>query len=321
MPKMIDDKRIKIIKKILSILHNYKPNKSRKEMLDMHRGSHDDKLFAITGKEIHDAQRGFSCEHVAKAFVYENSLLPKDEQLDIKIMVSTHPDHLIDSMANHTLPCIRMGDYNYYAIDPQVRDVDLPMIKTPIKVGGTIKHIIGGLKNEPKYKIMALLDWTDERLYSFNKFTKMASDRSNKTKKIIEQIESVLKSTLSSKRQEFIFREEALKQIPDIATKMKVAIIEHKDAVNHIIKPLQRIVLELETKDGQKQQCCFAPRGNYLVLTNIDAEHKILWQKPLVEYVKLYDSIDNMEKRLLENSTVEDLNTKKPNTKHYQRDY
>ena len=315
MTNMTDDKRIKIIKKILNILHNYKPNTSLQKMMDVHKGSYNDKLFAITGKEIHDAQHAVTCGHWAKAFAYENSLLPKDEQLDIKTMVSTHPDHLIDSLSNHTLPCVKMDDGSYYAIDPQVRDVDLPMIQTPIKVGATIKHIIGGLKNEPEYKIMALIDWTDKRLYNFDTFTKMASERNEKTKEIVAEIEDVLKSTLSSKRQEYIFREEALKRIPNIAKKMKVAVIESDERQEHIIEPVHRIVLELENKDGRKQQCAFAPCGNYAVFKNIDDRHKILWQKPLAEYVKLYDSIDDMEKRLLKNSTVEDLNTKKPEHK------
>ncbi len=312
---MTDDKRIKIIKKILNILHNYKPNTSLQKMMDVHKGSYNDKLFAITGKEIHDAQHAVTCGHWAKAFAYENSLLPKDEQLDIKTMVSTHPDHLIDSLSNHTLPCVKMDDSSYYAIDPQVRDVDLPMIQTPIKVGATIKHIIGGLKNEPEYKIMALIDWTDKRLYNFDTFTKMASERNEKTKEIVAEIEDVLKSILSSKRQEYIFREEALKRIPNIAKKMKVAVIESDERQEHIIEPVHRIVLELENKDGRKQQCAFAPCGNYVMFKNIDDRHKILWQKPLAEYVKLYDSIDDMEKRLLKNSTVEDLNTKKPEHK------
>ncbi len=315
MQKKTDAERIETIKKILNILHNYKSNKSEQEMLNKHNGDYNDKLFAITGKEIHDAQHAFSCGHWAKVFVYENSLLPRNDQLDIKIMVSTHPDHLIDSYATHTLPCVKMADGNYYAIDPQFRRPKIPMIDTPIVVDSKIKHILPGMDGYPEYKIMALVDWKDERLYDFNKFTKMASERSKKTQNIISEIDKMLKFTVRSKRQFYIFCDEMIKQKPEIAKQMRVAVIEQKDNENHVIEPLNRIVIALETADGQKQTCYFAPIGDYAKLLNVDTNHKILRQMSLARYLELYNNMDKTEEYLLKNSSIDDLITKTPKTR------
>ena len=64
-----------------------------------------ERFFAISGKDTYESGHQWSCGTEAKTFCYLNSILPKDEQLEVKIMISTHPNHLIDSMANHTLPC------------------------------------------------------------------------------------------------------------------------------------------------------------------------------------------------------------------------
>lgn len=312
MPVKTDAQRINTIKKILNILYNYKPKKTQQEMLKRHKGSQNNQKFAITGKEIHDAQNGFSCGHVAKAFAYENSLLPEDEQLDIKIMSSTRPDAFIDSMYTHTLPCVKMADGNYYAIDPQVKNSDLPMIKTPVIVGNKIKHILPSMAEYPEYTIMALVDWTDERLYDFNKFAKMSSYRSKETQKIISEIETILKYTANNKEQFYTFCDEMIKQKPDIAKRMHVVVIEQKDTKNHVIEPLCRIALELETADGQKQMCYFAPNGSYAELKKMDEDDKILWKLQLSKYVNLYNNIDKTEEYLLKNSKIKELSKKEP---------
>ena len=44
----------------------------------------------ITCKETHNTQHAITCGHWAKAFAYENSLLPKDEQLYVKTKVNPY---------------------------------------------------------------------------------------------------------------------------------------------------------------------------------------------------------------------------------------
>ena len=83
---------------------------------------------------------------------------------------------------------------------------------------------------------------------------------------------------------------------------MRVVVIECKDIENHVIEPLNRIVIELETTNGQKQMCYFSLNGDNALLNNVDDNHKIVWKMPLARYLKLYDNIDKTEEHLLKNA-------------------
>jgi len=220
---MTDEQRIKSIKKILERL-NQKPNvpaglskeeyeKYKRDVLfnitDKYPGINEnsnehERFFAITGKDIVESGFQWSCGTLAKAFCYLNSQLPKSERLDVKIMISTHHDHFIDSMANHTLPCVKMGDGKYYAIEPGGKLIenrprhpkfpDIPFILSDIAVGKTIYHIKERTAGIP-YKIAAVMSYHDyeKNMSDFGNFLRTASIRDKRTKTIVAAIETILK--------------------------------------------------------------------------------------------------------------------------------
>lgn len=168
-----------------------------------------ERFFAISGKDTYESGYQWSCGTEAKTFCYLNSTLPKNEQLEVKIMISTHPDHLIDSMANHTLPCVKMGDGKWYAIEPQRNIVehrsrhplypDIPFIMDEIKVGNKIHHIKERMAGIP-YEITAVMSWPEyeKKCSDFGTFLKYGSKRDRKTKTIVAAIETVLKQINSN---------------------------------------------------------------------------------------------------------------------------
>ena len=137
--------------------------------------------------------------------------MPQDEQLEVKIMISTHPDHLIDSMANHTLPCVKMGDGKWYALEPtKVADntphhpmyPDIPIIMDELKIGNKIQHIKRGMveRKAPPYIITAIMSWPEyeEKCSDFGTFLKYGSRRDKKTKMIVAAIEKTLQQINSN---------------------------------------------------------------------------------------------------------------------------
>ena len=222
---MTDEQRIKSIKKILTRL-NKKPNvpdglseeeykRYKHDILfnitDKYpnvsaRTNEHERFFMISGKDIVKHGHGvqWSCGTLAKAFCYLNSQLPESERLTVKILISTHPDHLIDSDGNHTLPCVKMGNGKYYAIEPGGKLVsnrprhpqfpDIPFILSDIAVGKNIYHIKQRMWGIP-YKITAIMSWSDyeKNMSDFGKFLRTASVRDKKTKEIIATIETILK--------------------------------------------------------------------------------------------------------------------------------
>ena len=132
------------------------------------------------------------------------------------------------------------------------------------------------------------------------------------TKNIVSKINSILKHTSNSKTQFYTFCDEMIKQHPELAKQMRVAVIEHRDIENHVIEPLNRIVIELKTENGQKQICYFALNGENATINNVDDNHKVVWKMPLTRYLKLYDNMDKVEEYLLKNSSIKELSKKEP---------
>lgn len=160
----------------------------------------DEQIFRLSGKDIVENGLSRSCGHAAKAFCYINSQLPKDERLDVAIMISVRSDHLIDAMYAHTLPCVKMSDGKYQAIDPQVTmtksNPSVPFISGEIKEGNIIHHILPAIieeGNQP-YKITKILSWEEyeTKLSDFSKFLDVASERKGKTKLVCGTIKTVL---------------------------------------------------------------------------------------------------------------------------------
>ena len=218
--QITDEQRINSIKKILQMLHHPEHrdsgdknailiNRTRNYPNITDQSTEYERFFAISGKDVYESGQQWSCGTVAKTFCYLNSILPKDEQLDVKIMISTHPDHLIDSMANHTLPCVKMGDGKWHAIEPQRNIIagrprhpmcpDLPFIMDEIKVGNKIHHILDALTDTP-YEIMAIMSWPEyeKKCSDFGTFLKYGSKRDKKTKTIVATIETVLQQINSN---------------------------------------------------------------------------------------------------------------------------
>ena len=222
---MTDDQRIESIKKILHHMNkpaNIPQGLSREQYQKYKRDvlfditdrypnvnentTETERFFMIKGKDIAKTGMQWSCGTVAKLFCYLNEGLPPDEQLDTKIMISTHPDHLIDSMSNHTLPCVKMGDgkdARYYAIEPSRNVIEnrprhpkypeIPFILDDIKVGGDIHHIKPHCCDKP-YKIAAIMSYSEyeQNMSDFGQFLRTASVRDETTQKIVEDIEKIL---------------------------------------------------------------------------------------------------------------------------------
>ena len=220
--KLTDEQRIKSIKKILQMQRHpvHKDTGDKADILisrtknypgTTEKSTDFERFFAISGKDTYESGQQWSCGTEAKTFCYLNSILPKNEQLEVKIMISTHPNHLIDSMANHTLPCVKMGDGKWYALEPtsvaenRIRHPmypDIPFIMDELKVGNKIHHIKKGMveKENPPYEITAIMSWQEyeEKCSDFGTFLKYGSKRDKKTKTIVATIETVLQQINSN---------------------------------------------------------------------------------------------------------------------------
>lgn len=110
----------------------------------------DNLKFAMNGATVNKYRYYISCGNAATAFAD----LAKDKISSDKIMLlnSTCWNHLHDGMVGHTVPCIKMEDGNFYAIDPQKglgENKTVKFIKFGQNIGDTIYHILQGHKNKP----------------------------------------------------------------------------------------------------------------------------------------------------------------------------
>ena len=168
--KHTDEQIIATVRKILDALHDPDTgfNAFRKELREQHlkkeeyeqrivdkeyelaekygltkANNRDEVKFKLTGKDIMDSRLYVSCGQAAKAFCYVNSQLPKDEQLDLKVLFSTDIEHLVDAKEGHTLPCVKLSDGKWHAIEPQIqpekdKQPGFQFVCDDVKVGGEI---------------------------------------------------------------------------------------------------------------------------------------------------------------------------------------
>lgn len=223
---MSDEQIKQTIKKILGILHDpetgwnaaryamhkkYKDNKSYNHAKFEYvrnivrkygitdRTTLTEMWFMMSGKDVVENHLQETCGQAAKAFCYVNSTLPKSEQLDLKIMMSTDMEHLMDASIGHTLPCVKMSDGKYHAFDPQIcltdKQPDVQIIESEIKKGNVIYHLLEGITGRP-YKIMAVMSWPEyeKKISDFGNFLVVSVDRSSKAKMITGAITNVLKT-------------------------------------------------------------------------------------------------------------------------------
>ena len=202
--KHTDEQIIATVRKILDALHDPDTgfNAFRKELREQHlkkdeyeqaivdkeyelakkygltkANSKDEVKFKLTGKDVMDSRLYVSCGQAAKAFCYVNSQLPKDEQLDLKVLFSTDIEHLIDAKEGHTLPCVKLSDGKWHAIEPQIqpekdKQPGFQFVCDDVKVGGEIWHQIKSIKEKGRpYQITKIVT-PEEQATTYSDFGK-----------------------------------------------------------------------------------------------------------------------------------------------------
>ena len=217
-----------------------------------------ERMFAIEGKDVYESGRQWSCGTLAKAFCYVNSNLKKIlgklkehepfkediKQLEndigplenikpfdeVRIMISVHPEHFIDAMHGHTLPCVQMEDGKWHAIEPNTQNTleeykQYPVIQDEIKIGNQIHHIYQGM--DKPYEIMAFMSYEDYLKQGFRGFLKVASKMDVTSQMICTSIETLFKSMTISKKPGQIYEFCRVMQKQNI--KLPIKIMHFKD--------------------------------------------------------------------------------------------
>ena len=312
-----NDKIIKTVFKIMDILHDpetgfdaLRPKlrestkndaeyeKAKNDILNQMAAKHgatpdtpyDEKIFMLTGADIMENHIYFSCGNAAKAFCYVNSTLPQDERLDVEIMITINEDNLIDAMAGHTVPIIKMADGKYRAIDPAVTwtesHITGPFIPGELKIGKTIEHILPGMRGK-KYKIVRFATWREmeSSLSKFKNFLRTSSVRHGKTRIICATLEYVLQNMPRRGLEYFIwdFCNEIKRK-----TSLPVHIVnsknERENEYRHVVVELDEnfyvidrnrdylMLMPLKTLDGK-------------TFTIGTKKYTVVWDKTPVEYL------------------------------------
>lgn len=151
----------------------------------LENASPDVQKFRVTGKDIVENRFYASCGNAAKAFCYHNSQLPPEKRLDVQILLSTDPEHLIDGMAGHTLPVVKFPDGTLRVIEPQINpEKGEYIINDDIKVGGTINHILPKIAEQGRpYQITHIVspEYLENELSDFSVFLEHSVVRKGKT--------------------------------------------------------------------------------------------------------------------------------------------
>lgn len=283
--------------------YNLAINNKIAEMADkygMKDAQFDEQIFRLSGKDVVENGLSRSCGHLAKAFCYINSQLPKDKQLDVAIMISVRSDHLIDAMEGHTLPCVKMSDGKYHALDPQVKmtkaNPNVPFVSGEIKEGNIIHHILPAIVEEGNfpYKITKVLSWEEyeTKLSDFSKFLDIASERKGKTKLVCGGIKTILlQKNFSKYENEFLQMYEFCKEIKN--NKLPIKVFVYKDPKGN---PNKRIVFTNVELDGKRYK--IGLNRNYLFLhlqedinnfESVSGKYVLEQQLSPVEYMKEYE--------------------------------
>ena len=202
--KHTDEQIIATVRKILDALHDPDTgfNAFRKELREQHlkkeeyeqrivdkeyelaekygltkANNRDEVKFKLTGKDIMNSRLYVSCGQAAKAFCYVNSQLSKDEQLDLKVLFSTDIEHLVDAKEGHTLPCVKLSDGKWHAIEPQIqpekdKQPGFQFVCDDVKVGGEIWHQLKSIKEKGRpYQITKIVT-PEEHATTYSDFGK-----------------------------------------------------------------------------------------------------------------------------------------------------
>ncbi len=142
----------------------------------------------------------WTCGHAAKAFCYENSKRKPAEQLEVQILISTHPDNVLDGMSCHTLPMVRFSD-GWHAIEPTKGSAEC-VIKDNLVIGGQIRHIKRGMEELPPYKVMDFLPYKfyEDDVNDFSIAVKYFTERPQHVNFLLGQIQAIYSKTKFSPR-------------------------------------------------------------------------------------------------------------------------
>ncbi|MCQ2599611.1 MAG: hypothetical protein MJ187_04555 [Alphaproteobacteria bacterium] len=226
--KHTDEYIVATVRKILDVLHDTKTgfnafrnelkkqhlkrNEYEKRIIDKqyelgekygltHENSINEVKFRLTGKDVMASGLYVSCGQAAKAFCYVNSQLPKEQQLNLKVLFSTDTDHLIDAMAGHTLPCVKLSDGKWHAIEPQIKpEKEYPgfqFVCDNVQVGDDIWHQLSVIKAQGRpYKITKIVTPQEhENVYSdFGNFLDVSMVHTGKMKFICSALKIALQN-------------------------------------------------------------------------------------------------------------------------------
>lgn len=200
-----DDFENSILSEIRTALQDVKAYNAKHNLDNL-----DKMKFALDGETIHKYRFYASCGNAASAFAYENSTMDNGiPESDIMFLNSTRWDHLMDGLAGHTVPYIKLSDGKCYVFDPQINprnNSELGFIVSDIKIGDTIYHLLPGMRGVPY--MVTYVQTPDEyrrKCSDFNYFLSNVSiNISNFGKKFLERIAPKIPASERAKYDKYI---------------------------------------------------------------------------------------------------------------------
>ena len=171
---MTDEQILQKLQSVLDDIHNEKTGIFRNEspMQKAKRGmelikernvSTEDGRFSVSGKEIYEEKLGdfMSCTGMTKVFLYA----ARNTGLDLKAVITTSVACLDAGKSNdgHVVPAVKMSDGQYHIFEPRCKSVRgdfLKMLKQPVKIGGTVFHVLNSIKDKP-YEVIDIISQND----------------------------------------------------------------------------------------------------------------------------------------------------------------
>lgn len=136
----------------------------------------DNMRFELTGDDIIKYRFFTSCANAADAFLAVNKTLPEPiPEEDISILNSTKFDHLLNGKSGHVIPCVKMPDGTWFAVDPQRTangHFGFTIPEEEFKAGNKVFHLVGQ-RHQP-YMITLIGD-ANSIFHNHNEFLKQAS--------------------------------------------------------------------------------------------------------------------------------------------------
>lgn len=136
----------------------------------------DNMRFGLTGDNITKYRFFTSCANAADAFLAVNKTLPEPiPEKDIRILNSTKFDHLLNGKSGHVIPCVKMPDGTWFAVDPQRTangHFGFTIPEEEFKAGNKVFHLVGQ-RHQP-YMITLIGD-ANSIFHDHNEFLKQAS--------------------------------------------------------------------------------------------------------------------------------------------------